>query len=199
MIERRTVSVEMRAAEGRTISGYAAVFNQLSANLRWFREKIAPGAFAESLASGANIFAFWNHNSDLPLGSTRAKTLNLFEDERGLGFDLTLGQNQWDTFAHERVSDGTVQEMSFSFETKDASWEIVDGQEIRTLHKVDLFEISPVMFPAYRQTSVEARAVEEIWQKHLAESGAAGTREEPGLDVSLALAINNARQRRIRA
>lgn len=200
MIERRNFSFEIRKIEGRQVSGYAAVFNQVSEKLRWFKEKIAPGAFRESLASGENIFAFWNHNSDLPLAATRAKTLSLEEDDSGLAFNMMLGETHHEEFAYRKIDDGTVRSMSFGFETLDDDWNIQGGEEVRTLLRVRLFEISPVMFPAYTQTSVEARAIEEIWNRHLAQSGAAGNADkQPGLDLSLAMAINKSRQRSIRA
>src|SRR3990167_7614564 len=91
-IERRNFPVnELRTITDdnglRHIVGYAAVFNTLSEDLGWFREKIQPGAFSESIGKDY-IRALWNHNSDYILGRRKSKTLSLKEDDRGLRIDI---------------------------------------------------------------------------------------------------------------
>ena len=87
-IERRNVPVsELRAitddAGLRKITGYAAVFNSLSEDLGWFREKIEPGAFRDSIVAD-DIRALWNHDSNFVLGRNTSGSLSLSEDDRGL-------------------------------------------------------------------------------------------------------------------
>jgi len=142
-----------------TISGYAALFNRLSSILWGFREKIAPWAFADSLKD--DIRAFWQHDSAQVLGRTKAGTLSVWEDERGLGFDLTPPDTQTGRDAVTLIGRGDVDQMSFGFNVlpDGDSWEQTgDGMLIRTLHKVRLIEISPVTFPAYPDTSVAVRS-----------------------------------------
>lgn len=202
--ERRSIQAEIRAVEGRRISGYAVVYNALSEyivqtragqNLR-FRESIAPGAFSESLAN-SDIFAFWNHNLDIPLGSRSAGNLVIAEDAKGLPFTLDLDNTQWSDFVLSKVQNRTVQHMSFSFTVPGGgdSWRTEGGDKIRTVNQGNLLEISPVPFPAYTQTSVEARSLEEVLTRYLAETSAAGEAEKAGADINVLLALNTHRRR----
>lgn len=158
-------ALELRA-EGdgaqRRLGGYAAVFNSLT-DLGPFQERIAPGAFAKALAAG-DIRALWNHNPDYPLGRTTNQTLRLLEDDRGLAFTLDLPDTQAGRDAHTSVTRGDVTGVSFGFSVPFGgdSWERVDGKRVRTLLEVELYEISPVTFPAYEATSVQQRSLESV-------------------------------------
>lgn len=140
------------------IVGYAAVFNQLSDVLGWFREQIAPGAFAEAI--GGDVRALWNHNPDYVLGRTVNGTLRLHEDDHGLAFEVEAPETQWARDALETIRRGDVNQMSFSFETVRDRWEGGTETETRTrtLLQVRLHDVSPVTFPAYPQTSAQVRA-----------------------------------------
>ena len=167
---KRFFEIELRAegvqSDGQrpTLSGYAAVFDQLSVAMQWggttFREKIARGAFASSL--GDDIRALWNHDTNLPLGRTKAGTLRLAEDAHGLRVEIDPPDTQAGRDAVESIKRGDVNQMSFAFDVID---EDVDRDEanqiIRTLKKLKLYEVSPVTFPAYPQTSVSARSSDE--------------------------------------
>lgn len=158
-IERRFTTSELRAEgeEGRTIAGYAAVFNSLSQVLWGFREKIAPGAFADAL--GDDVRALWNHDTGIVLGRTKSGTLRLHEDEVGLRIEVDPPESA--AAYLESIKRGDVDQMSFGFNTLEDDWNEDDqGQIIRTLRKVKLFEVSPVTFPAYTATSVGVRSDE---------------------------------------
>jgi HK97 family phage prohead protease len=164
-VERRvnTVEFDVRAAEassdGMSFTGYAAVFNSPSEPLP-FTEVIKEGAFKRSLKSRNEIKLFMNHNTDVVLGSTRAGTLQLTEDSRGL-----LAQAQLpDTTAGRDLSvlmkRGDVSSMSFGFSVppKGDSWSS-DGAT-RELHQVRLHEVSIVTgFPAYEATTASVRSL----------------------------------------
>lgn len=139
------------------IRGYAAVFDSLSNPINGFREKIAPGAFAGTIAG--DIRALWNHNTDYPLGRTTNGTLKLSEDNRGLAVEITPPDTSWGRDAVEAIKRGDVDGMSFAFTTIDDGWAKDDaGQVVRTLRAVQLYEVSPVTFPAYPATTVAVRA-----------------------------------------
>ncbi len=163
-IERRNYlieDVEIRSEEGQPtiLSGYAAVFDKLSVPLWGFREKIQKGAFANSIRKN-NVRALWNHNSDFPLGSTKAKTLMLKEDNKGLDFDLELPDNSWGKDAAIATKRKDVEGMSFGFTVVKDEWDrSKKDNPIRTLVEVNLIEISLTPFPAYPATTVSARNI----------------------------------------
>lgn len=167
-MERRILTAaEIRAdaeeGQPRRLSGYAALFNETADIYGLFQERIAPGAFRESLAKADQV-ALWNHDSSYPLGRRSAGTLQLAEDERGLRFAVDLPETQMGRDAHTLVTRGDVKGMSFGFTVAENGdeWAMVGGKRTRTLLKVDLEEVSPVTFPAFPQTSVEARSVEQV-------------------------------------
>jgi hypothetical protein len=154
-IETRTTPIqfEMRESEeGMNFEGYAAVFNTPSEPLP-FIERIAPGAFRRSLDARNDIKLLWNHDSGTVLGSTRAGTMRLYEDERGLKVRATFPNTTAGRDAAELLRRGDVDSMSFGFSvpTGGDEWSS-DGSE-RTLKSVRLHEVSIVAFPAYSSTA----------------------------------------------
>jgi uncharacterized protein len=138
--------------DGMTFEGYAAVFNSPSQPLP-FTEKIAPGAFRRSLRSRNDIKILWNHDTGSVLGSTRAGTLTLSEDNYGLRVRATLPNTQLGRDTAELVRRGDIDSMSFGFSVPSGGddWS-ADGTE-RTLRSVRLHEVSIVAFPAYEATA----------------------------------------------
>lgn len=156
--ELRTYESELRAvpADPRTLRGYAAVFNALSVEMWGFSEMIAPGAFSDTLED--DIRALWNHDTQYLLGRTTNETLTLSEDERGLKVSIELPQTSYADDVLSLVQRGDLNQMSFGFFVEKDTWTTDDkDQHLRTIEKVRLLEVSPVTFPAYPQTSIEAR------------------------------------------
>jgi HK97 family phage prohead protease len=152
--------IEMRASEDglkMTFRGYAAVFDSPSEPLP-FIERIAPGAFKRSLRSRNEIKMFVNHNMDRVLGSTRAGTLRLSEDEKGLLVEADLPNTTDGRDLSVLLERGDVSSMSFGFTVppKGDKWS-EDGME-RTLTQVRLHAVSVVTgFPAYEATTASVR------------------------------------------
>lgn len=174
-LERRVVEgLTLERAEGAkmpTIRGYAAVFDKLSVDLGGFREKVAPGAFAESIGSD-DVRALVDHDAGKLIGRKSAKTLELREDGTGLAIAIKPPNTTAGRDVVESIERGDLTGMSFSFRTIDDAWETVNGEQVRTLKKVALREVSPVAFPAYPDTSVAVRSLEqrkEYVQKHAEE------------------------------
>ena len=170
-VERRvnTVEFDVRAAEsssdGMSFTGYAAVFNSPSEPLP-FTEVIKEGAFKRSLKSRNEIKLFMNHNTDIVLGSTRAGTLRLSEDSRGLLAQADLPDTQAGRDLSVLMKRGDVSSMSFGFSVppKGDNWS-QDGAT-RELHQVRLHEVSIVTgFPAYEATTASVRSLEILAQR----------------------------------
>jgi HK97 family phage prohead protease len=156
--ERRFVVAELRAdGDKPKITGYAALFNAVT-DLGMFREQIAPGAFSASLAKPDDVRALWNHDPNIVLGRNTAGTLTLSEDERGLRIEIDPPDTQWGRDAVTSIRRGDVSQMSFGFFTHRESWDY--EQNMRTLEEVELFDVSPVTFPAYADTTVAVRSME---------------------------------------
>tara|TARA_R110000803_G_scaffold29551_1_gene67302 strand:- start:156 stop:1121 length:966 start_codon:yes stop_codon:yes gene_type:complete len=138
--------------DGMHFSGYAAMFNSPSQPLP-FVERIASGAFKRSITSRNDIKFLWNHDAGEILGSTRAKTMTLSEDDRGLRVDGILPQTSRGRDVAELLRRGDVDSMSFGFSVPDGgdTWSS-DGSE-RTLNSVRLHEVSIVAWPAYTATA----------------------------------------------
>lgn len=163
--------LEVRTIEGsenRVVGGYVNKFNQQSEIMRdyWgdeFVEVISDSAFNKTLETKSQK-ALWNHNTDLVLGSVSAGTLNLFTDGIGLRCEITLPNTTWGNDAYESIQRGDVDGMSFGFRCIEDMWSKTEyeGREIykRTILEVELFEVSPCVFPAYPDSQINWRSLE---------------------------------------
>lgn len=169
-LERRIVTrnVEVRAgADGKPtmLRGYAAVFNSDSEDLGGFTEQIAPGAFTDTLAATPDCRCLFNHDPSALLGRTSSGTLRLRQDSTGLFYeceipDTTLGRDIL-TLAQR----GDISQSSFGFTVAAESWYDANGNPSnssvgvkRIIRKVGaLLDVSPVTYPAYPESSVQAR------------------------------------------
>jgi HK97 family phage prohead protease len=157
------------AGDGMSFSGYAAVFNSDSEPLP-FVERIAPGAFRRSLKSKNNIRMYLNHDSSMLLATTRAKTLRLMEDERGLKVEADLPDTTVGRDLSTLIQRGDVDSMSFGFSVppKGDSWS--DDGMVRELKEVRLYEVSVVTgFPAYQATSASVRSLDQLAERTAAD------------------------------
>ena len=162
-VERRTfpfqeIRLEDRAGKPPVIKGHAAVFDQLSTPMLGFREKIAPGAFRDSVKGGDDVRALFNHDPNYVLGRTKSGTLTLREDNRGLAVEIHPPDAQWAKDLLTTIRRGDVDQMSFGFKVIEDSYEGDGESRVRTLRKVELFDVSPVTYPAYPDTDVSVRA-----------------------------------------
>ncbi|MCX8962745.1 HK97 family phage prohead protease [Erwinia psidii] len=151
---------EIRTAELSTadkkLVGYAIRWNSLSEVIcDEFREQFAPGAFKESLASGADCRALYEHDYTRLLGRTTSGTLTLNEDNTGLRFELTPPDTQAGRDVLTLVARGDISGMSFAFRALSEEWNIATTPYIRTVTAADLREITVTSLPAYTQSNVE--------------------------------------------
>lgn len=177
-IERRTLQTsELRvldSTDGPVIEGYAAVFDQWSEDLGGFREMIAPGAFAAALDGTPDVRALVNHDPNYVLGRTGPLTLVLAQDEVGLRMTARPPDTQWARDLLVSMRRGDVNQMSFSFEVarEGQRWEDTPLGVRRWVTQIErLYDVSVVTFPAYPQTSAQARALVQEMVQARAQAG----------------------------
>jgi hypothetical protein len=148
--------------DGKMLSGYAATWDTW-ADIGGFRECVRKGAFKDELAARADVRALFNHDPNQVLGRTKAGTLRLEEDEKGLGFEVDLPDTQLGRDIRCLVARGDVSGCSFGFSAVDQRWtDNIEGGQLQTsreLLNVKLFDISPATFPAYTGTEVNVRSM----------------------------------------
>lgn len=165
-IEHRSIrGLSVRAADEGSgfigiLTGYAAVFDSDSLEFDgWDKpwvERIAPGAFKRSLEEQPDVKALWAHRDDAILARA-PDTLSLEEDGNGLKVEIRLIDTQQNKDVLASVRGGLVDAMSFGFQARKAQWEDGEEREVRTLLDVDLYEVSPVVWPAYPATSISTK------------------------------------------
>jgi len=135
-----------RNKEEGIVEGYASVFG----NIDSFGSVIQKGAFQQTLQKGlSRIKVLWNHDPDQPIG----KVLSAHEDEKGLfvRFKLSLAvQKARDIFS--LIQDGVIDAMSFGFAIQEDAME----QGVHVIRRVDLWDVSPVTFPANTKAQITA-------------------------------------------
>lgn len=162
-------ALETRNADGEKVvrlRGYASVFDSTSERMGSMVETIDRRAFDKVLSRDPDVRYLLNHDG-MPLGRTKAGTLRLSTDDRGLAFEVDLDPRSTAAMDHAyAVERGDVDQMSFGFvigaeERRD---DTPDGLQHYHVTEVErLLEISAVTFPAYTATSVVAdRALEDV-------------------------------------
>lgn len=151
----------MRAGEGRTIEGYAALFGE-ETDLGFFREMIMPGAFDG--ADLGDVRALFNHDPNQILARTASGTMSLEVDERGLKYRFEAPNTTLGNDLLEMIRRGDVSQSSFAFTVDKVQWEEERGKpDLRKIERFKtLYDVSPVTYPAYANTSVQARSLEQI-------------------------------------
>lgn len=153
--------------DGLTLEGYGAVFNEptrIDSYEGKFDEMIAPGAFKRTIdQKGARgIRLQFDHGGHPLLGSLPLGTITeLHEDSRGLFVKARLSSSWLVEPFRDAIRDGAVDGMSFRFRVVKDEWDETDPDlPVRTLREVELFEVGPVVWPAYDTTTVGVRARE---------------------------------------
>jgi uncharacterized protein len=152
----------------RTISG-SIKYNTDSNEMRdwWgdtFVEEIAEGAFDESLKI-RNVVGLWSHVTSQVLGNTKSGTLRIENTKSELRFELdipdtTIGNDAWIS-----IKRGDVDGISFGMKVTKDKWSSEDRESgkvyKRSILNAELYEISPVAFPAYPSNEVSVRSLDD--------------------------------------
>jgi len=163
--ENRSVPFEVRAsADGLTLAGYAAVFGRpsmINERGQTFEETVAPGAFAKTINARDRIVMQFDHGQhpffgSMPLGKITA----LREDSHGLYVEARLTDNWFTAPIRDAIANEAVTGMSFRFSVPEGgdTWDRSGSTPRRTINEVRLYELGPVVHPAYEDTSVGVRS-----------------------------------------
>ena len=142
------------------IEGYFVVFNTETEIWDGLFEEISDKAFEN--IDLTDIRALADHDTAKVLGRTKSQTLKLSVDEKGLFGEITINKNDTEAVnLYERVKRGDIDQCSFGFSILNETMEQrADGTTKWTITEIELFEVSVVTFPAYADTSVEARSAQ---------------------------------------
>ena len=168
--EIRTFDFEVRAEEnerGNTLTGVPIVYNSRT-DLGWYDEIIEEGALDATDLRDVRFLV--NHNTDMiPLARSRNNNenstmqMNVGKDGMTIRVDLDTENNADAKALYSAVSRGDISGMSFMFTVDGDTWEDMESDHpTRRINKISrVFEVSAVTFPAYAQTSIQARGLSE--------------------------------------
>ena len=168
--EIRSYDFEVRAEEneekGKYVEGRAIVYGQRT-NLGWYDEIIADGALKDTDLRDVRLLV--NHNTDMiPLARSRNNNANStmqLSVVEGEGMDiranLDVDNNADAKSLYSAAARGDISGMSFMFVVDSDSWDDLESEHpTRTITGIKrVLEVSAVTFPAYSQTSLEARGL----------------------------------------
>lgn len=167
--ERRTFTGTVIArSEGenmpKEIGGIAAVINSVT-DLGYFEEVIERGAFDYALSKEYDIRCLFNHEAELILGRTLSGTCNVFVNADG-NLEYTWVpdyENPTHMSVVRSIMRGDITQSSFAFTIKEQRWS--ESTKYGTMGKrtitviEDLYDVSPVTYPAYADTEADARSI----------------------------------------
>lgn len=167
--ERRTFTGTVIArSEGenmpKEIGGIAAVINSVT-DLGYFEEVIERGAFDNALNKEYDIRCLFNHEAELILGRTKANTCNVFVNADG-NLEYTWipdYENPTHMSVVRSIMRGDITQSSFAFTIKEQKWS--ESSKYGSMGKrnitviEDLYDVSPVTYPAYADTEADARSI----------------------------------------
>ena len=196
VIDALTVNLRSESKDGKSkIVGYAAVFDRDSEDMG-FIEVIKPGAFRKAIKK-ADTRALFNHDPNLIFGRSGVN-LKLREDENGLLMEVDPVDTSTYRMVQENIDAGLVTQQSFAFTVASDGAEWNDDLTRRTINEVDeIFDVSPVTYPAYPDTTVALRSRDETKERRSADpmiDDAANPPEQTPMSVDLAAEDQELRQ-----
>jgi HK97 family phage prohead protease len=165
------ITRDEQTPDERIIEGYFALYESETELWEGSYEIINKGAFDSTLNKN-DIRALWNHNTQYVLGRSKNGSLQLSADDKGLFGIIKLPNTQYAEDLHELVKRGDIDQASFGFNILDEELEeLASGGYRWRIKDIDLHEISVVTFPAYENTTVQAREkqVQQIEQRKIQE------------------------------
>lgn len=153
--------------ESRHVEGYALLFNTDSRPM-WggdFIERIASTAL-DGVLERSDVLCLMNHDESRGVLARYREgkgSLSLTVDEKGLRYAFDAPKTALGDELVESLKRGDIAESSFAFTVEKDNWERKeDGTYVRTIVQIgQLYDVSPVYYPAYEDTSVALRSMEQ--------------------------------------
>jgi HK97 family phage prohead protease len=165
LTELRSAALADLSVRGRTIGGYAAVYDQPwnpdLVEQMGYTETIARGAFRKALSRSPNVPLLWQHERRDVLATTKSRTLRLKDDARGLAFEADLPKTQLGDDLLELVHEGIVGGMSYGIGTlpSDSAMVMRGGRYFREVRNAQkLLDVTLTYEPSYEAATVELRS-----------------------------------------
>lgn len=180
--------IELRAEDGSSqkISGYGSVFyrgdDPETEYELWpgVRERIMPGAFDRAVKEDS-VAALFNHDPNQILGRTDSGTLKLTIDDTGLRYVINPPDNEGGKRVVDAIRRGDVFGSSFGFRITDEDWSRENKTDIRNIRGVELYDVGPVVYPAYGATTsqINGRSAEasQAFRRHALSQNPAAARD----------------------
>lgn len=149
-----------RDGELPTASGYAVLFGSPANIFDIYVEEFSPGAFAKSLQE-RDVIALHSHDTARVVGRKKAGTLTLREDAKGLAFENPLPDTSDGRDLAVQIERGDIAGMSFGFRAVKQTWDDTVDPPKRTVIEAELYEITYSAMPAYADTEVGLRSLEQ--------------------------------------
>lgn len=168
--ERRFIPIEnMRAVKSddgkMIIEGYPIVYNTY-ADLWGFREIIRPGSAGPALKRSDEV-VLWNHESGQPMARKSNGTLEVREDEKGVFIRADVSKTRWGRDGYEAIQNKITDKMSFAFDVASGGENWIQEEfagvhiPVREITEFsEIYDYSPVTYPAYKDTELQARDAE---------------------------------------
>ena len=154
---------------GRTVFGYAIVFDKESIDLGGFQEIIRKSAVSEDLINKSDIYLNWNHNNDYVLARSKygKGNLELRIDNHGLFFQAELPDTAKGNEILSYIQRGELDECSFCFsldynDKSSEKWTYRnDNTQLREILKIkQLYDVALCFKGAYSDTECSLRDLE---------------------------------------
>jgi HK97 family phage prohead protease len=151
------------SGDGQTLEGYAAVYDtwtEIHDYAGKFKERIRPNAFKRSLGQKTPVMQF-DHGQHPLIGSLPIASIKrLREDARGLYVEARVFDNWLTEPLRDAIREEAIKGMSFRFSTVKDDWDRASKIPVRTLREVKLYELGPVIWPAYSDTTLALRSLQ---------------------------------------
>jgi len=199
--ERRYFVSEVRSSanEGKAsvVEGYAAKFDSVTTIGYYYpyEEEIAQGAFDDILND--DVRCLFNHDPNYILARSKdgKGTLRLEVDSTGLKYSYDSPKRSFADDLLDAISEGDVSQSSFAFKIKEQKWTFGDPVkgtlDKRTILKFEkLYDVSPVTYPAYADTEVAKRSMEESRKIEFPEQRSDNNKELQAFEAQLIINQN---------